>query len=54
VVAVGFLGPDMEPLEADLKVLGVRHIKYGVAPEFLPVMGKALLFTLCKILKEKL
>jgi hypothetical protein len=53
-LAVGFLGPDMEALEEEVKVLGVRHIKYGVAPEFLPVMGKALLFSLRKILKEKL
>jgi hypothetical protein len=54
-LAVGFLGPDLEPLEEDLKVLGVRHIKYGVQPEYLPLMlGKSLLYSLRNILKEKL
>jgi hypothetical protein len=53
-LAVGFLGPDLEPLEEDLKVLGVRHIKYGVEPEYLPLMGKSLLYSLRKVLKEEL
>jgi hypothetical protein len=53
-LAVGFLGPDLEPLEEDLKVLGVRHIKYGVEPEYLPLMGKSLLYSLHEVLKEKL
>jgi hypothetical protein len=52
--AVGFLGPDLEPLEEDLRALGVRHMKYGVDSKYLPLMGKSLLYSLHEVLQEKL
>jgi hemoglobin-like flavoprotein len=51
--AVGFLGPDMDPLTEDLIGLGQRHIAYGVLPEYLPIMSTSLNFALEKILKER-
>jgi len=52
--AVAFLGPDLDPLEEHLRSLGKRHLKYGVKPEFLPLMGQAVLYALQKILGSKL
>jgi hemoglobin-like flavoprotein len=51
-MAIGFLGPDFEMLEEDLKAMGKRHSAYGVPPEYLPVMGKALINALEKALKD--
>lgn len=44
--AVNFLGPDMDSLTEDLLDLGKRHLRYGVHPDFLPVMAKAIVHTL--------
>lgn len=49
-LAVGFLGPDLDPLTEDLMALGGRHIKYGVKPEWLPAMNVALIYALRKSL----
>jgi len=51
--AVAFLGPDLDPLEEQLRSLGKRHLKYGVKPEFLPIMGQAVLYALQRILGSK-
>jgi hemoglobin-like flavoprotein len=51
--AVGFLGPDLDPLTEDLISLGRRHLAYGVKEEYLPIMGESLQFALEVILKEK-
>jgi len=51
--AVAFLGPDLDPLEQQLRSLGKRHIKYGVKPEYLPIMCQAVLFALQQVLGSK-
>jgi len=51
--AVAFLGPDLDPLEEQLITLGKRHVKYGVKPQYLLVMGQAVLFALQQILGSK-
>lgn len=48
--AIGFLGPDLEPLKEDLMEQGRRHVDYGVKPEALLVMGQAVLLALDKLL----
>ncbi len=40
-----------ELLEAKLKGLGARHIKYGVLPDYYPLFGHVLLKTLAQYLK---
>ena len=44
--AIHFLGPDLEPLEKDLHDLGRRHIHMGAKPEYWPLVGEALFYTL--------
>jgi len=51
--AVAFLGPDLDPLEEQLITLRKRHVKYGVMPQYLLVMGQAVLFALQQILGSK-
>jgi len=51
--AVAFLGPDLDPLEEQLRCLGKRHEKYGVQPDFFPVMGQAVLYALQDILGSR-
>ncbi len=51
--AVAFLGPDLDPLEEQLITLGKRHVKYGVKPQYLSVMGQSVLFALQQILGSK-
>lgn len=51
--AVAFLGPDLDPLTDHLIDLGRRHTKYGVKPEHLPVMGRAVIYALQEMLGSK-
>ena len=51
--AVGFLGPDMDPLREDLEALGKRHMKYNVQPKDLPTMEKAVVFALEEMMGPK-
>jgi hemoglobin-like flavoprotein len=51
--AVGFLGPDLDPLTEDLIELGKRHVGYGVEAQYLPIMGKALEYALEETLGAK-
>lgn len=51
--AVGFLGPDMDPLREDLEALGKRHMKYHVQPKDLPTMEKAVVFALEEMMGPK-
>jgi hemoglobin-like flavoprotein len=53
-MAVSFLGPDLEPIEYELLDLGKRHIAYGVQPEYLPIMERAVVYALEGILDDKL
>mmetsp|Transcript_4767 Transcript_4767/g.12113 ORF Transcript_4767/g.12113 Transcript_4767/m.12113 type:complete len:463 (-) Transcript_4767:107-1495(-) len=43
--AASFLGPDLEPFEAQLYELGWRHVAMKAQPEFWPVVGEALMCT---------
>jgi hemoglobin-like flavoprotein len=43
-MAIGFLGPDLEPLQDTLYDLGKRHAAMGCKPEHWPVVGKALFY----------
>jgi hemoglobin-like flavoprotein len=45
---IGFLGPDLDPLIADLMDLGKRHQKYGVPKYMFGYMGEALI----QVMKE--
>jgi hemoglobin-like flavoprotein len=45
-VAVDMLGPDLGPVSHALKLLGERHVAYGVIPDHYPIVGQALLATL--------
>lgn len=45
-MAIDMLGPDLEMVEGQLQLLGIRHISYGVMPKHYPLMGKALLQTM--------
>jgi hypothetical protein len=49
-LAVGFLGPDLDPLTEDLLALGSRHVAYGVEPEYFCAMGVALIYALKSLL----
>jgi hemoglobin-like flavoprotein len=44
--ALDMLGPDIELLTEMMIDLGVKHVKYGVKPEFFPIMGECLIATL--------
>jgi hypothetical protein len=50
-MAVCLLGPDLEPLEEDLRDLGERHVSYGVQTKNLPFMAKSLIGAIEKVLK---
>jgi len=50
--AVGFLGPDLDPLQEDLYDLGRRHVNYGVYPKFFKSMGLAVLAGLEEFVAE--
>ena len=52
--AVGYLGPDLEPLQEDLVDLGKRHIAYGVKTEFLPSMERAVMYALEDMMDDSL
>ena len=43
---MALLGPDLEPLESELFALGRRHIHMKAEPEFWPLVGEALMYTL--------
>jgi hypothetical protein len=40
--ALNMLGPDIELLTEIMLDLGVKHVTYGVKPEYFPIMGKVL------------
>jgi hemoglobin-like flavoprotein len=44
--ALNMLGPDIELLTEIMHDLGRKHIRYGVKPEFFPIMGEALVCAL--------
>lgn len=50
--ALGMLGPDIELLTEILVELGKKHVKYGVKPEYFPIMGRALLETIAANVRE--
>lgn len=50
--ALGMLGPDIELLTEIMVELGKKHGKYGVKPEYFPIMGRALLQTIAENLRE--
>lgn len=52
--AVAFLGPDLDSLTEHLMDLGRKHIKYGVQPEYLPIMVEAIVFSLQNVMGPKL
>ena len=51
--AIHFLGPDLEPLEEELRDLGRRHIHMGALPEHWPLVGQALFHTLEQMLGDQ-
>jgi len=52
--AVGFLGPDLEPLEQSLEDLGrLHHLNMGARVEFFPPVGLSLIYTLEKCLGNR-
>jgi hemoglobin-like flavoprotein len=52
-IALSFLGPDLEPLEAQLLELGGRHVARQCKPKHWPMVGVALFYTLEQALGEK-
>ena len=42
--AVGFLGPDLAPLESTLQALGGRHVARGCKPRHWPIVGAVMFF----------
>ena len=50
--ALGMLGPDIELLTEILMDLGVKHVSYGVKPEYFPSMGRALIHAVESLLPE--
>jgi methyl-accepting chemotaxis protein len=52
-MAVCLLGPDLDPLEEDLRDLGERHLSYGVRPKNLPNMVKSLIGAIENVLKDE-
>jgi hemoglobin-like flavoprotein len=53
-VAVGCLGPDLQPLEEQLLDLGARHTAMNCRPHHWPVVGKALMHVLGVCLGDRL
>jgi Globin len=51
--ALNMLGPDIELLTEIMRDLGVKHVRYGVKPEYFPDMGVALVITLEEILGKE-
>ena len=45
-IAVGFLGPDLEPLEETLFELGGRHVERQCRPHHWPIVGEALFYVM--------
>ena len=52
--AVDFLGPNLEPLQDSLFELGRQHIHMKAEPEFWPLVGDALFYTLEQGLGDQL
>ena len=52
--ALNMLGPDIELLTEIMLELGIKHVRYGVKPEYFPVMGEALIATLEETLQHEL
>ena len=52
-MAVGFLGPDLDPLKDDLVDLGKRHVGYGVTSDYLPIMERGVMYALEEVLDDK-
>jgi methyl-accepting chemotaxis protein len=48
--ALGMLGPDIELLTEILMDLGIKHVRYGVKPEYFPSMGRSLIYTVESLL----
>lgn len=44
--ALGMLGPDIDLLTEIMLDLGVKHVSYGVKPEYFPSMGRALIHSM--------
>lgn len=44
--ALNMIGPDLELLTEIMEDLGEKHVRYGVKPEFYPVMGECLVLVL--------
>jgi hemoglobin-like flavoprotein len=51
--ALNMLGPDFELLKEIMMDLGKKHVRYGVKPEYFPLMGEALIETLNETLTDK-
>jgi hemoglobin-like flavoprotein len=51
---IGFLGPDLDPLVADLIDLGARHDRYGVPKYMFVPMGEALVLVIKEYLGDEL
>lgn len=52
-MAIEMLGPELELVENQLRMLGYRHVSYGVMPKHYPLMGMALLDTLKYLLDDE-
>jgi hemoglobin-like flavoprotein len=52
--AIGFLGPDLDPLVAELVELGERHQRYGIPQDYLHYMSDALMYTMDEIMGKQL
>lgn len=52
-VAVSLLAPDLDPLIEILHDLGTKHAQYGALPAHYSVVGRSLMDTLEKLLKDK-
>jgi hemoglobin-like flavoprotein len=50
--ALNMLGPDIELLSEIMKELGEKHVRYGVKPEYFPLMEEALFYALENTLKS--
>lgn len=44
---------EAKSVEENMKRLGAMHVDYGVKPEFFPIMGEALFYSLEKILRNE-
>jgi hemoglobin-like flavoprotein len=50
--ALNMLGPDIELLTEMMTDLGVKHVAYGVKPEYFPIMGRCLITVLADCLGD--